>query len=163
MFISFSSERSSAFLSLAEGAGGENWLAVGEAAYVIDPISSGGTTLALRSGKFAANILDKALSEGQTQLPRRDRHFYHQRLAVQVRFVNSALDDLFRFRKLGYRIGMPIYVRLLTWPQFHINRISSGFELRSRIGLLVLRLLRVMLGDGVRGFLYILRTVYRAS
>ena len=149
--------------TMAEGAGGENWLAVGEAAYVIDPISSGGTTLALRSGKFAANILDKALSEGQTQLPRSDRHFYHQRLAIQVRFVNSALDDLFRFRKLGYRIGMPIYVRLLTWPQFHINRISSGFELRSRFGLLLLRLLRLMLGDGVRGFLYVLRTVYRAS
>lgn len=149
--------------TMAEGAGGDNWLAVGEAAYVIDPISSGGTTLALRSGKFAANILDKALAEGKTQLPKSDRYFYHQRLAVQVRFVNHALDDLFRFRRLGYRLGMPIYVRLLTWPQFHINRISAGFELRSRLGLFVLRLLRVMLGDGVRGFLYILRTVYRAS
>jgi flavin-dependent dehydrogenase len=149
--------------TMADRAGGDNWLAVGEAAYVIDPISSGGTTLALRSGKFAANILDKALAEGKTQLPESDRHFYHQRLAVQVRFVNGALDDLFRFRRLGYRLGMPIYVRLLTWPQFHINRISAGFELRSRFGLLLLRLLRVLLGDGVRGFLYILRTVYRES
>ena len=148
---------------MAERAAGDNWLAVGEAAYVIDPISSGGTTIALRSGKFSANILDEALSKGQTQLPETDRHFYHQRLSLQVRFVNSALDDLFRFRRLGYRIGMPIYVRLLTWPQFHINRIGSAFELRSRFGLFVLRLLRVMVGDGVRGFLYILRTIYRAK
>lgn len=149
--------------TMADGAGGDNWLAVGEAAYVIDPISSGGTTLALRSGKFAANILDKALAEGKTLLPKSDRYFYHQRLAVQVKFVNHALDDLFRFRRLGYRLGMPVYVRLLTWPQFHINRISAGFELRSRFGLFVLRTLRVILGDGVRGFLYVLRTVYRES
>jgi flavin-dependent dehydrogenase len=149
--------------TMAERAAGDNWLAVGEAAYVIDPISSGGTTIALRSGKFAARILDEALSKGQTQVPERDRHFFHQRLSLQVRFVNSALDDLFRFRRLGYRIGMPIYVRLLTWPQFHINRIGSAFDLRSRFGLLVLRLLRVMVGDGVRGFLYILRTIYRSK
>lgn len=149
--------------TMAERAAGDNWLAVGEAAYVIDPISSGGTTIALRSGKFAANILDKALSEGKTTLPEKDRHFYHQRLSLQVKFVNSALDDLFRFRRLGYRIGMPIYVRLLTWPQFHINRLGSAFELRSRFGLMVLRILRLLVGDGVRGFLYILRTVYRAS
>ena len=149
--------------TMAERAAGDNWLAVGEAAYVIDPISSGGTTIALRSGKFAARILDEALSNGLTQVPERDRRFFHQRLSLQVRFVNSALDDLFRFRRLGYRIGMPIYVRLLTWPQFHINRIGSAFDLRSRFGLLVLRLLRVLVGDGVRGFLYVLRTVYRES
>ena len=149
--------------TMAERAAGDNWLAVGEAAYVIDPISSGGTTLALRSGKFAANILDEALTQGQPHLRKSNLRFYHQRLTIQVRFVNGALDDLFRFRKLGYRIGMPIYVRLLTWPQFHINLFSSNFQLRSRFGLAFLRLFRAILGDGVRGFLYVLRTVYRAS
>lgn len=147
--------------SVADRAAGDNWLAVGETAFVIDPISSGGVTVALRSGKFAASVLDQALSEGQTYLPMRNRRFYHHRLSLQVKFVNSALDDLFRFRRVRNRIGMPIYVRLLVLPQFHLNWLSSNFPLRSRPGLVLLRLLGSVLRIGVRGVLYILGTVYR--
>jgi flavin-dependent dehydrogenase len=149
--------------TVADRSSGDNWLAVGETAYVIDPISSGGVTVALRSGKFAASILHEALSQGQTKLPGRARRFYHQRLALQVKFVNSALADLYRFRKVGNRIGMPVYVRLLVLPQFHINWLSSNFELRSRFGLVFLRLLAIILGKGVRGVLHTLRIVYRTS
>jgi flavin-dependent dehydrogenase len=149
--------------TVADRASGDNWLAVGETAYVIDPISSGGVTVALRSGKFAASILNEALEHGQTQLAGRARNFYHRRLSLQVKFVNSALADLYRFRKVGNRIGMPVYVRLLVLPQFHINWLSSNFELRSRFGLAFLRLLALVLGKGVRGVLYTLRTVYRTT
>jgi flavin-dependent dehydrogenase len=147
--------------TVADKAAGDNWLAVGETAYVVDPISSGGVTVALRSGKFAASILDEALSKGETSLPVRNRRYYHHRLSLQVKFVNSALDDLYRFRRVGNRIGMPVYVRLLVLPQFHINWLSSNVPLRSRFGLGLLRLLGFILGKGVRGVLYILRTVYR--
>lgn len=149
--------------TMAQTSTGNNWLAVGETAYVIDPISSGGVTVALRSGKFASSILDEALSKGQTDLPVRLRKYYHRRLSIQVRFVNSALNDLYHFRKLWNRIGMPIYVRLLVLPQFHINWLSSNFPLRSRLGLGLLSILGPMLGGGVRGLLRVLRLIYRTS
>jgi 2-polyprenyl-6-methoxyphenol hydroxylase-like FAD-dependent oxidoreductase len=148
---------------VADQATGDNWLAVGETAYVIDPISSGGVTVALRSGKFAAGILNEALSAGQAQLAARQCRYYQHRLSVQVTFVNSALADLYRFRKLWHRIGMPVYVRLLVLPQFHINWLSSNFPVCSRSGLALLRTLRHILGGTVRGVLYTLRTVCRKS
>ena len=149
--------------TVADKSGGDNWLAVGESAFIIDPISSGGVTVALRSGKYAASILDEALSKGQDSLPERNRRFYQRRLSLQVHFVNSALEDLYRFRRLWDRIGVPFYVRLLVLPQFHINWLSSNFPLRSRLGLNVLRLFTALLSGTVRGLLYTLRTLCRTS
>lgn len=149
--------------TVADRSGGDNWLAVGESAFVIDPISSGGVTVALRSGKFAASILNEALSEGQDHLPQRSRRFYQRRLSMQVKFVNSALEDLYRFRKLWNKVGLPFYVRLLVLPQFHINWLSSNFALRSRLGLMLIGMLKPLLSGSVRGLLLTLRTVCRTS
>ncbi|MEE8583370.1 MAG: hypothetical protein V3T83_00805, partial [Acidobacteriota bacterium] len=96
-------------------------------------------------------------------LAERNRRFYHRRLSLQVHFVNSALEDLYRFRRLWNRIGVPFFVRLMVLPQFHINWLSSNFPLRSRLGLTVLRLLTPLLSGAVRGLLYTLRTVCRTS
>jgi flavin-dependent dehydrogenase len=149
--------------SFADRAAGDNWLAVGETAFVIDPISSGGVTVALRSAKFAADILDEALSRGEELVPTRNQRFYHGRLLVQVKFINATLADLYHFRKLWNRVGMPVYVRLLVLPQFHINWLGSNFPLRSRRGLALLRVLTAILGRAVRGLLTSLRVVYRTQ
>ena len=56
--------------TVADRSSGDNWVAIGETAYVIDPISSAGVTVALRSGKFAASVLDEALSRERVSFPR---------------------------------------------------------------------------------------------
>lgn len=145
----------------ADQAAGDNWLAAGETAFVIDPISSGGVTVALRSGKFAARILNEALSQNKALVPALSRRYYHSRLSLQVKFINATLADLYRYRKLWNRLGMPFYVRLLVLPQFHINWLSSNVPLYSRRGLLLLRFLTLILGGTVRGLLNTMRLVYR--
>lgn len=149
--------------SVADRAGGENWLAVGESAFIVDPISSAGVTVALRGAKFVSSILHDALSKGLASLPARSRRYYHRRISLQVQFVNSTLEDLYRFRKLWNRIGVPIYVRLLVLPQFQINWLSSNFALGSRIGMALLRVAKPVFSTAVRGLLFTLRTVYRTT
>ncbi|HSR51049.1 MAG TPA: FAD-dependent oxidoreductase [Acidobacteriota bacterium] len=148
---------------VSDQAAGENWLGVGETAFLVDPISSAGVTVALRSAKFASQILDDALGGGQAVLPQRDRRFYHKRLSHQVAFVNTTLQMLYSSRRLWNRIGVPVYVRLLVLPQFQINWLSSCFALRSRAGLVLIAFLRHFLGGGVRVFLSSLRLVFRSS
>jgi flavin-dependent dehydrogenase len=149
--------------TVADRSSGDNWVAIGETAYVIDPISSAGVTVALRSGKFAASILDEALAKGDSVISPRNRKFYHKRLSLQVKFVNKALEDLYKYRQLGNKIGMPVYVRLLVLPQFHINWLSSNFPLRSRTGLTLLRMLGPILSTSVHWVVFMLRKVYRTK
>ena len=74
-----------------------------------------------------------------------------------------ALEDLYKYRKLGNKIGMPVYVRLLVLPQFHINWLSSNFPLRSRTGLTLLRMLGPILSTSVHWVVFMLRTVFRTK
>jgi flavin-dependent dehydrogenase len=56
--------------SYLERSAGERWVAVGDAASVLDPLSSGGILKALRSGRQAAEALQAALGGDRTALPR---------------------------------------------------------------------------------------------
>ena len=82
---------------------------------------------------------------------------------MQVNFVNSALGNLYKFRTLWNRIGMPVYVRLLVLPQFQINWLGSNIPLRSRPGLWLLSILQPLLAGTVRGLLLTLRTLCRTT
>ncbi|AKI99599.1 flavin-dependent dehydrogenase [Archangium gephyra] len=56
--------------SSLERSGGERWVAVGDAASGLDPLSSGGILKALRSGRQAAEALRSALGGDDTAIPR---------------------------------------------------------------------------------------------
>jgi flavin-dependent dehydrogenase len=58
-----------------EPAGGGNWLAVGDAASTIDPLSSQGITKALRSGIFASYAISDRLTNGDVAGLNRYCHF----------------------------------------------------------------------------------------
>ena len=72
---------------------GENWLAVGDAAWTIDPLSGQGIFNALKSGTYAAYAISDYLNGNATALPRYeafcDQAFYS---SLETRTVYYALE-----------------------------------------------------------------------
>ncbi len=65
-------------------AAGRGWLAVGDAALAVDPLSSGGVAFALRTGMCAAGVLREGAVEGYREL------------------VDDAADEYYRLRREVY-------------------------------------------------------------
>ncbi|MCX4241061.1 NAD(P)/FAD-dependent oxidoreductase [Paraliomyxa miuraensis] len=127
---------------VVERIAGPNWLSVGEAAFVLDPISSGGVTAALRSGRFASILIGDALERGTPALTEREQRDYQQRLSQQVEFVNATVRDLFDYHLLWNEVGLAFYIRILVYPQFYMNWQNSVLPLRMRGGARLLRVLQ---------------------
>lgn len=146
---------------VADRATGDNWIAVGESAFLIDPISSGGVTAALRAGKSAALIVDEALKLGERSLGVSSRKRYYNRISLQADFVNELTQYLWKFHRLWHFIGLPRFARMLTFPQWHINWLSSTINMRSIPGLLCIIVIRHLLLGTVKVILHTLNFRYR--
>lgn len=146
---------------VAERATGENWIAVGESAFSIEPITAGGVTAALRAGKSAASIIDEALQNGDRSLKVSSRKRYYNRISLQVEFVNNITQTLWKYHRLWNFIGLPHYARMLTLPQWHINWLTSTIDIRSTPGLLFIIAIKYLLLGTVRAILYTLNFRYR--
>ena len=74
-------------------AAGEDWLAVGDAASVFDPLSSSGITKALRSGIFASYAVGDLLTQGDDRGLRRYRKLlgqeYESYLVTRARYYSE--------------------------------------------------------------------------
>ncbi|HVS19358.1 MAG TPA: FAD-dependent oxidoreductase [Planctomycetota bacterium] len=69
---------------------GPNWLLVGEAAAMIDPLTSNGFTFALRSGAHAAELIAGSLT--RAELPRRARQVYDRCQRRMARAFNGHIE-----------------------------------------------------------------------
>jgi len=74
------------------GVAGPNWLICGEAASMVDPITSNGVTAALRHAAEAASLILKHSSQGR--LPLRARICYSSRILQMAKFFNSGIEKI---------------------------------------------------------------------
>ena len=83
---------------------GTNWLMVGEAAALVDPLSSSGVSAAIRHGVEAAATIISAEGSPET----RDRLLarYDRRVSDVARLYNEALQRLLYHPQLRTRLGM---------------------------------------------------------
>lgn len=99
---------------LSERVVGANWMMVGEAASIIDPLSSLGVTAALRHGTEAAEIITRSLQEPDATC--RLLSGYDQRVRGVAVLYNDSLDTLlYRAgprRRLGIKQAARAYVIL---------------------------------------------------
>jgi menaquinone-9 beta-reductase len=86
------------------GAAGPNWLMVGEAASMVDPITSNGVTAALRHAREASALILKYRS--RKELPRIARFCYSTRLFQMARFLNSGIEKIVYEPPVRNRIGI---------------------------------------------------------
>jgi len=111
---------------------GENWMAIGESASMVDPMTSNGVTAALRHAQEASRIV---ISAGRrTHLPRVDRMLYTRRAVAMARFFNCGIERVIYDWPIRERIGALSAGRVYTIPAWLFNLFYSRMQPRGLIG-----------------------------
>jgi flavin-dependent dehydrogenase len=120
---------------------GPNWLIAGEAASLVDPMTSNGVTAALRQAAEGAAAILKFRTRGE--LPLRARKAYSSRILQTAKFFNEGIEKVLYEPVVRNRIGLATAGTVYTSPAWSMNvvyaRLSptglfSTFFLNSMLG-----------------------------
>ncbi len=98
---------------------GPNWLIAGEAASLVDPMTSNGVTAALRHAAEAAALIVKFRARGE--LPLRARKAYSSRILQTAKFFNEGIEKIVYEPVVRNRIGMALAGTVYTSPAWSMN------------------------------------------
>ncbi len=115
---------------------GQNWLLAGEAASLVDPMTSNGVTAALRHAGEAAAIILK--SRKRTQLPWLARRLYSSRILQTAKFFNEGIEKIIYEPIVRNRIGLGTAGTAYTSPAWSMNVVYARFSPPGLIGTLIL-------------------------
>jgi len=105
------------------GLAGPNWLVVGEAASMVDPMTANGVTAALRHAADASALIVR--SGSQRRLPYVGRAMYSRRIVDLNRFFNCGIEKTIYDRPIRSRIGALSAGRTYTVPAWVLNSVYS--------------------------------------
>ena len=111
---------------------GENWIAIGESASMIDPMTSNGVTAALRHAQEASRIVISA--SGRNRLPRLACFLYTRRAVAMARFFNCSIERIIYDWPIRERIGAFNAGRIYTVPAWLFNLFYTRLQPRGLIG-----------------------------
>jgi halogenation protein CepH len=131
---------------------GTNWIAVGEAAFVVDAILSSGFTMSLRTGFLASEIVGEALAKGAAELSPLRRRIYHEKTAAQVRTIDGLVDVLWYLGRLRDHYSLLMNVVSILFFNFNLNHLHTRFTPRGRLGLAAIGLLHRGIDRFVRAY-----------
>jgi flavin-dependent dehydrogenase len=120
---------------------GPNWLVAGEAASLVDPMTSNGVTAALRHAAEAAALILKFQARGE--LPLRARKAYSSRIVQTAKFFNESIEKIIYEPVVRNRIGLATAGAVYTSPAWSMNVVYARL---SPSGLFSTFLLGAMLG-----------------
>jgi flavin-dependent dehydrogenase len=118
---------------------GPNWLVVGEAAAMVDPMTSNGVTAALRHAEEAAELLVR--SKQRQRLPRVASALYCRRAREVARFFNIGIEHVIYQAPIRNRIGTLMAGDVYTVPAWSLNHLYTRFRPRGIAGSLLFSLL----------------------
>jgi hypothetical protein len=121
---------------------GPNCLVAGEAAAMVDPMTSNGVTAALRQGAEAAALIIRYRE--LSGISRLAGAIYSQRVLSLARFFNSAIENVLYDWPIRNRIGAFNAGEMYTIPAWSLNVVYS--RLRPR-GLVATTLFRLLVGS----------------
>jgi flavin-dependent dehydrogenase len=98
---------------------GPNWLMAGEAASLVDPMTSNGVTAALRHASEAAALILKFRKRGE--LPLRARSAYSSRILQTAKFFNEGIETILYEPQVRTRIGLSTAGTVYTSPAWSMN------------------------------------------
>jgi flavin-dependent dehydrogenase len=98
---------------------GPNWLIAGEAASLVDPMTSNGVTAALRHAAEAAALILKFQARGE--LPSRARKAYSSRIVQTAKFFNEGIEKIIYEPVVRNRIGLATAGTAYTSPAWSMN------------------------------------------
>jgi menaquinone-9 beta-reductase len=117
---------------------GPNWLVVGEAAAMVDPMTSNGVTAALRHAAEASRLIIRF--RDRKRIPSLSAFLYSQRVLCMARFFNSAIEDVLYDSPVRRRIGpfkagdvytIPAWSMNVAYSRLRPDGFFSTFFLRS--------------------------------
>jgi flavin-dependent dehydrogenase len=106
-----------------KGVAGPNWLIAGEAASMVDPITSNGATAALRHATEAASLILK--SRNREELPFLSRALYSSRILQFAKFFNSGIEKIVYEPTVRNYIGTPRAGTVYTGPAWTMNLVYN--------------------------------------
>ncbi len=121
------------------GTAGPNWLVAGEAAAMVDPMTSNGVTAALRHAAEASSLIIRY--RDRTRIPRLPAAMYSQRILSLARFFNSAIENVLYDWPIRNRIGPFAAGDVYTIPAWSINVIYSRLRPQGFVSTNLFRLL----------------------
>lgn len=98
---------------------GPNWIVIGEAASMIDPMTSNGVTAALRQAREAAQLIVK--SRNRKRLPRMATTAYTWRVIGMARFFNCGIERVVYDWPIRRKIGALKAGDVYTIPAWLMN------------------------------------------
>jgi flavin-dependent dehydrogenase len=105
---------------------GPNWLAIGEAAAMVDPMTSNGVTAAIRHAADAARLIIRY--HKRRSLPYLPAAMYQLRVTSLARFFNGAIEKVLYERPIRNRIGAFRAGDVYTIPAWSLNVIYSRLQ-----------------------------------
>ncbi len=120
---------------------GPNWLVAGEAASLVDPMTSNGVTAALRHAAEAAALILKFRKRGD--LPLRARKAYSSRILQTAKFFNEGIEKIVYEPVVRNRIGLSSAGTVYTSPAWSMNVVYARLN---PAGMFSTFVLGVMLG-----------------
>ena len=121
------------------GVAGPNWLIAGEAAAMVDPITSNGVTAALRHAAEASALILKYRKRGK--LPLRARLSYSSRIQQMAKFFNGGIENIVYEPPVRNRIGMGSAGTVYTSPAWSMNVVYARMKSRGMLSTFILGLL----------------------
>jgi menaquinone-9 beta-reductase len=110
---------------------GPNWIAMGESACMVDPMTSNGVTAALRHAHEAADLLIRA---GRcATLPRMASALYARRAVDLAQFFNCGIERIVYDWPVRERIGPLRAARVYTVPAWLFNLFYTRIEPRGLV------------------------------
>jgi flavin-dependent dehydrogenase len=106
-----------------KGVAGPNWLIAGEAASMVDPITSNGVTAALRHATEAASLILKFRKRGE--LPIVSRALYSSRIMQLAKFFNSGIESIVYEPTVRNYIGTQHAGTVYTSPAWTMNLVYA--------------------------------------
>jgi menaquinone-9 beta-reductase len=110
------------------GVTGPNWIIAGEAASMVDPITSNGVTSALRHAAEAAALIVRA--RGKSELPYLARKAYSMRVLQLGRFFNGGIESMVYDWPVRDRLGIARAATIYTNAAWSVNGLYSRWRPR---------------------------------
>jgi flavin-dependent dehydrogenase len=116
---------------------GPNWLLVGEAAALVDPLTSNGFTFALRFGSHASELIARSLD--RPELPKSDRRIYDSCLQQIAHAFNAHIERALYGPSLRKKLGLYRATWVYVVFGFFANAFYQRLRPRGPVSALVLR------------------------
>jgi menaquinone-9 beta-reductase len=108
------------------GVAGPNWLIAGEAAAMVDPMTSNGVTAALRHASEASRLIIE--SRHRHRIPYLAAAMYSRRILGLAKFFNGGIERVIYESPIRNRIGVLQAGDVYTVPAWSLNSIYSRFR-----------------------------------